>query len=115
MRIHKTLLAFLLAGLSLPVFAGLKAPVDAYEAALQHLQLPQSTAGTVTIMSAGCATCSSRQFRVNAQTSYMANGQSYSLVEYRRMLATVRDREDVYLTIVHNRDLDAVIAIRVDL
>ncbi len=116
MKLHPILLGTLLAVVSLPTLAGLRAPIDAYEAALQGLQLPQSATGTVTIGAReGCATCRSLTFRVTATTRYRANGQSYSLSDYRRLLATVRDRETTYLTIVHDRDSASVIEIRVNL
>ena len=116
MKLRTILLGALLAAASLPALAGLRAPIDAYEAALQSLQLPQSTSGTVTIRaSEGCETCSSLTFRVTESTRYRANGQSYSLVDYRKLLATVRDRASTYLTVVHDRDSDSVIEIRVQL
>ena len=115
MKLNKLLLSAILTIASVPAIAGMRAPVDAYEASLQYLRLPQSSAGTVTIESSGCDTCSTRQFRVTAATNYVANGRSYLLAEYRKLLATVRDREGTYLTIVHDRESDAVIEIRVGL
>lgn len=115
MRIHQTLLAVLLAAVSLPAAAGLLSPIDAYEAALGNTQLPQSSAGTIVVSNSACSTCTTLRFRVNAQTRYTADGQDYTLADFRSLMATVRDRAGTFLTIVHDRDTDAVVAIRVKL
>ncbi len=113
MRVKIVLLAALLS-LSLSATAGLRAAVDAYEVALQDLILPQGPNGNVSI--AACESCvRPLRFRVTGNTLYVANGKNYSLGEYRRLLAGVRDREGSYLTVVHDRESNTVTSIRVQL
>lgn len=113
MRVRTLLLAVLMS-VSLSAVAGLRASVDAYEVALQDLILPQGPNGNVSITA--CESCDRPlRFRVTGNTLYVANGKNYSLAEYRRLLAGVRDREGSYLTVVHDRESNTVMSIRVQL
>ena len=113
MRVKIFLLAALMS-YSLSAAAGLRAAVDAYEVALEDLILPQGPNGNVSITE--CESCERPlRFRVTNRTVYVANDKNYTLADYRRLLATVRDREGSYLTVVHDRETNTVTSIRVKL
>ena len=110
MRIQTTLFAVLLS-LSFSVSADNHIINQAYEIALDELQLPGNVVGSVSFKD--CAKCETQVIRVTVDTRYILNGHDTTLADFREAVNTVTDKERNISTVIHNLQSDTVIAVHV--
>lgn len=107
----RTVVFALALGLSFPAAASFEIVSKAHEVSLADLRLPASTSGTLTFKP--CKDCDYRTVRVTVQTQYETNRQRLALEDFRRQLGTVRNRQNVSVTVLHHLESDTIKAIRV--
>lgn len=110
MRIRAILFALAMC-LSLPAAANFEIVSKAHEVSLADLRLPGSTAGTLTFKP--CRDCDYQTVRVTAATQYEVNKQSVTLEAFRNQLASIRNRRETIVTVLHHLESDTVKAVRV--
>ena len=110
MNIRTVFFAFVL-GLSLPAAANFELVSKAHEVSLADLRLPGSTSGTLTFKP--CKECDYKTVRVTSQTQYETNRRRLELEDFRRQLDSIRNRQDVSVTVLHHLESDTIKAIRV--
>lgn len=96
----KYLLGVLLLALALPAAAEFRTVAEAYEIELSNLRLPQNAAGTIAYKT--CDACEYQTTRVSADTRWILNGRSMSLVKFRKGVAGIKDRKNRYVTVLHH-------------
>ena len=111
MRIPTKTLAVLLIGLSIQAAAEMVAVTEVYEMELRDLRLPVATTGTLSFVS--CEACDPQRVRVTPDTRYSAGGKDYSLADYRRLLASVTRRDEVFALVEHQLASDTIVWVHV--
>ena len=112
MQIRK-LLALVLLGLSLSAAADFKTTTEVYEIDLPNLRLPASEGGTLALKE--CDDCEVLTLRVSAGTRYVVNHRDVTLVEFKKAISRVTNREDVIVDVAHHLASDSVTAVMVKL
>ena len=109
---NKTFIAAL--GLSI-LFASASAQTvsEAYESTLVNFTAPASENGGVTFKS--CLKCEAMTLRVTAATRYEINGEQVRLDQFRKVVASVRNRDRVGLTVLHHLESGRVKLISIDI
>lgn len=109
----KIIISVLLLALALPAAAQFRTVQRAYEVKLADMRLPQSEAGTISFKS--CSNCEFQTTRVNAETSWILNGQSISLVKFRDSIAAIENRQKASVTVLHHLENDRITKVTVTL
>lgn len=109
----KILVSVLLLALALPAAAEFRTVQRAYEVNLADMRLPQNEAGTISYKS--CSNCEFQTTRVNAETTWMLNGRSISLVKFRESVAAIENRDDASVTVLHHLEKDRITKVTVTL
>ena len=99
MKLKLSFAAMILA-LATPAAADFEIIVQAYEVALSEMRLPRVESGTIAFKE--CDTCQYRTKRVDANTSWLINGKSVSLKEFRLAVSRVADRDEEAVSIHHH-------------
>jgi len=107
------LISVLLLALALPAAAEFRTVQRAYEVRLAEMRLPQNEVGTISYKA--CNNCEFQTTRVNAETSWILNGQSVSLVKFRESIAAVEDRDKKSVTVLHHLAKDRITKVTVTL
>jgi hypothetical protein len=110
MKIRSLVVAALIC-VSVPAAADFIDIVKAHEVELANLRLPGTSGGTLSFKP--CDACPYQTVRVTAETSYEANGRSFTLEEFRRELEAV-DPNDEWLTLMHHLESNTITAVRAD-
>ena len=108
---NRTVLFALVLGLSLPAAASFEIVSKAHEVSLTDLRLPGSTSGTLTFKP--CNKCDYKTVRVTTQTQYETNRRRLELEDFRKQLGSIRNRQDVTVTVLHHLESDTIKAVRV--
>lgn len=110
-------LKFSLIGLTLAVSlsatADIRTIAEAYEIALSDVQMPASVNGVLAFKR--CATCELEVVNVNDHTEYVLDRKNIELADFRRSLATVRDRSAVTIIVKHHLESDTIVRVSVTL
>lgn len=109
----KILISVLLLAVALPASAEFRTVQRAYEVNLAEMRLPQNEAGTISYKS--CNSCEFQTTRVNADTSWILNGRSVSLVKFREGVAAAEDRSKATVTVLHHLEKDRITKVTVTL
>ncbi len=112
MRIRK-LLVLVLLGLSFAAVADFRTITEVYEIDLTNLRLPGTEGGTLAIKE--CDECDVQTLRVSAGTRYVLNHRDVTLVEFKKAISRVRNREDVIVDVAHHLESDSVTKVMVKL
>ena len=107
----RTVVFALALGVSFPAAATFEIVSKAHEVSLADLRLPASTSGTLTFKP--CEECDYKTVRVSVETQYETNGQRLALEDFRRQMSSMRNRQDVSVTVLHHLESDTIKAIRV--
>lgn len=83
----------------------------AHEVALTNLRLPSSESGTVGFKA--CADCEYRTEKVTVETLWTVNGRRMSLADFRKVIARVSQRDEVYATVLEHLEEDRVTEVSV--
>ena len=105
------LLATISFALSLPSVAQFRTIAEAYEVRLSDLRLPQSEGGSVAYKT--CDACVYESKLVSNDVEWILDGQSLPLEKFRRDLATVTDRENTPVMVLHHLESDRVTRVSV--
>ena len=111
MHIKKLFLALLLC-LSLPAAAEFKTIERAYEIALSDFRVPVTRSGSV--MFRQCADCEMRIVRMSPTMSFVINGESVELKEFRKSVFEIRDRVRTTVIVRHHLESDTITALKVN-
>ena len=112
MHIRK-LLVLVLLGLSLTAAADFRTTTEVYEIDLINLRLPGTEGGTLALKE--CDDCETQTLRVSAGTRYVLNHRDVTLVEFKKAISRVRNREDVIVDVAHHLESDSVTKVMVKL
>lgn len=107
----RTVVFALALGLSFPAAAGFEIVSKAHEVSLADLRLPASTSGTLSFKP--CEECAYTSVRVTSRTQYETNRQRLPLEDFRKQLASITNRQNVSVTVLHHLESDTIKAIRV--
>jgi hypothetical protein len=77
-----------------------------YEVVLSNFQAPATTNGGVTFQE--CDECERMTVRVTSETVYKVNGRPIRLEDFRKAIASVRDRDEVALTVLHHLESNTI-------
>ena len=109
----KYLVSVLLLAMALPAAAEFRTVQRAYEVNLADLRLPQNEAGTMSFKP--CSNCDFQTTRVNAETTWVFDGRSISLVKLRESIASLENRDDVSVTVLHHLENDRITRVTITL
>ena len=112
MCIRKLFLALVVC-LSLPAAAEFTTIERAYEIALSDFTVPVSQSGSV--MFRQCADCETKIVRMTQATSFVINGESVELKEFRKSVFEIRDRVRTTVIVMHHLESDTITAVKVNL
>ena len=112
MHIRK-LLVLVLLGLSLAAAADFRTTTEVYEIDLINLRLPGTEGGTLALKE--CDDCETQTLRVSAGTRYVLNHRDVTLVEFKKAISRVTNRDDVIVDVAHHLESDNVTAVMVKL
>ena len=112
MHIRK-LLVLVLLGLSLAAAADFRTITEVYEIDLPNLRLPGSEGGTLALKE--CDDCEVQTLRVSAATRYVLNHRDVTLVEFKKAISRVTNREDVIVDVFHHLESNTATTVRVSL
>ncbi len=105
MRI-KIIIATALLAIALPAAAQFRTIQQAYEVELMNLRLPQSESGTLGFKT--CEECAFVTKRLSEDTTWILNGKSMSLKNFRLGVARVSERSNQYVTVLHHLEKDRI-------
>ncbi len=105
------LLAVITFALSLPSMAQFRTIAEAYEVRLSDLRLPQSEGGTVVYKT--CDACAYESKLVSNDVQWILDGRILPLEDFLRDLATVTDRENTPVMVLHHLESDRVTRVSV--
>jgi hypothetical protein len=109
----KVLITAALLSLALPAAADFKQVQEAYEVALSDMRLPRADGGTIAFKE--CAKCEYKRIRVGSDMRYRLNGKDVTLKQFREAMATVENRDDEAVTVLHHLERNQVTAVSVNL
>ena len=112
MHIRK-LLVLVLLGLSLAAAADFRTITEVHEVDLIDLRLPGTEGGTLAINE--CDDCEALTLRVSAGTRYVLNDRDVTLVEFKKAISRVTNRDDVIVDVAHHLESDSVTKVMVKL
>ena len=112
MQIRK-LLVLVLLGLSLSAVADFRTTTEVYEIDLPNLRLPASEGGTLALKE--CQDCEVLTLSVSAGTRYVLNHRDVTLVEFKKAISRVTNRQDVIVDVAHHLASDSVTKVMVKL
>ena len=112
MQIRK-LLVLVLLGLSLTAVADFRTTTEVYEIDLPNLRLPASEGGTLALKE--CQDCEVLTLSVSAGTRYVLNHRDVTLVEFKKAISRVTNRQDVIVDVAHHLASDSVTKVMVKL
>lgn len=113
MKYSKLLTLSLLVCLSMPALAEFTIVTRAHEVTLSDFRAPASSHGIAAFKS--CEDCELFTVRVTPETLYVLNDQSVQLKDFLTALATVTNREDETVTVMHHLESDTVTTISITL
>ncbi len=109
----RMLLVLVLLGLSLSAAADFRTITEVYEVDLIDLRLPGTEGGTLSIKE--CDDCAAQILRVSTTARYVLNDRDVTLVEFKKAISRIRNREDVILDVFHHLQSNTVTAVMVSL
>jgi len=98
---------------SLSATADMRTIAEAYEVTLSDLQMPASENGVLAFKQ--CSTCDLEVVNVSDHTKYVLNHEDVELADFRRSIATVRDRSAVTVIVKHHFESDTIVRVSVTL
>ncbi len=109
---RKSIIAGLLLGLSFAA-SGENLVSRGYELTLADFRPPATTSGGVTFRE--CATCDFITSRVGPGTRYTLNGSAIKLIDLRKVIARVQNREAVTVGILRHLESNTIVTVAVSL
>ena len=109
----RRLLVLTILGLSLSAAADFRTTMEVYEVDLVYLRLPGTVSGTLTF--SDCSNCDTQTIRVTVATRYTVNGRDVMLADFRKTVASIRNRADQIIDVYHDLESDTVIRVNVKL
>lgn len=97
--------------LAMPAAAQFKAITEAYEVALEGFRAPTKANGGVVFRP--CSTCKLTRLRVTADTLYKVKGERVRLDEFRRVIESAPDPEEVSVTVEHHLERNVIVMLDV--
>jgi len=107
------LIAAALLSLALPEAADFKQVAEANEVALRDLSLPRGNGGTIAFKE--CDKCEDKRIRVGSDMRYRLNGKDVTLKTFREAMATVENRDEEAVTVLHHLERNQVNAVSVNI
>jgi len=107
----KVLITAALLSLALSAAADFKQVAEAYEVALSNVRLPRTDGGTIAFKE--CDKCEYKRIRVGSDMRYRLNGKDVTLKQFREAMATVENRDEEAVTVLHHLERNQVTAVSV--
>ena len=84
---------------------------QAYEIAVDDLRLPGNVVGSVSFKD--CDACEVQTVNVTTDTRYLLNNRDVSLVEFRKAVNSIVDKDTNIATVIHHLESDSIVAVHV--
>jgi len=110
---YRTLILSIALLFSLPVSADFETIDQAHEVALSEFRMPTSSSGMLSFRE--CSGCIAHSYRVTNATRYLRNNSPMELREFRKMLATVRNRDQEMIIVLRNLESDTITSVSITL
>jgi len=107
----KILITALALSLALPAAAQFVAITEAYEVQLDGFRAPNKANGGVVFRP--CSTCKLTRLRVTSETQYKVKGERVRLDEFRRVIDSAPDPDEVSVTVEHHLERNVIVMLDV--
>ena len=84
---------------------------QAYEVRLSDFRAPGTAGGTATFKQ--CAECEAQTLRVAGDARYQVNGKTVRFEAFRKAVASVNDRGNTLVVVMHHLESDTIVSINV--
>ena len=84
---------------------------QAYEVNLGNFRAPGTAGGTATFKQ--CSECEAQTVRVAGDARYQVNGKTVRYEDFRKAIASVSDRKQALVVVLHHLESDTIISINV--
>ncbi len=110
---YRTLILSIALVFSLPAGADFDTIDLAHEVALSEFRMPASSNGVLSFSE--CTGCVTHSYRVTSETRYLRNNSPMELSDFRKMLATVRNRNHEMIIVLRNLESDTITSVSITL
>jgi len=97
--------------ISVPAVAQMVTIERAYEIAVDDLSLPGNVVGRVSFKD--CDACEVQTVRVTTDTRYLLNNRDVSLVEFRKAVNSIVNKDTNIATVIHHLESNSIVAVHV--
>ncbi len=99
--------------ISLSAAAEFEPVTRAYEISLNEFRVPATANSALSFKQ--CASCDIETVRVTHRTQYIVNNERLELLEFKRVISRVRDREDKGIIVKHHLESDTIVSVSISL
>ena len=99
--------------ISLSAVAEFEAITRSYEISLDEFRVPATANSALSFKQ--CASCDIETVRVTNRTQYIVNNKRIELLEFKKVISRVRDREDQGIIVKHHLESDTIVAVSISL
>ena len=103
----------LLIFISLSAAAEFEAVTRAYEITLSEFRVPATANSALSFKQ--CSSCDIETIRVTNRTRYIVNNEHLELLEFKKVISRVRDRENKGIIVEHDLESDTIVAVSISL
>ena len=103
----------LLIFISLSAAAEFEAVTRAYEITLSEFSAPATANSALSFKQ--CSSCDIETIRVTNRTRYIVNKELLELLEFKKVISRVRDRQDKGIIVKHHLESDTIVAVSISL
>jgi hypothetical protein len=103
----------LLIFISLSAAAEFEPITRSYEISLNEFRVPATANSALSFKQ--CASCDIETIRVTNRTQYIVNNKHLELLEFKKAISRVRDRENKGIVVKHHLESDTIVAVSISL
>lgn len=111
MQIRKILVLIMFGLMSIQATAEFRTVMEVHEVYLVNVRLPGTESGTLTFSL--CEKCELFTLRVTPATRYVVNGQTVTLVDFRKAVRGIRNRNEQMVDVFHELATNTATTVRV--
>jgi hypothetical protein len=98
---------------SLSAAAEFETVTRAYEIALDEFRVPATANSALSFKQ--CSSCDVETIRVTNRTQYIVNAERIELLEFKKAISRVRNREDKGIIVKHHLESDTIVSVSISL
>jgi hypothetical protein len=103
----------LLIFISLSAAAEFEPITRSYEITLSEFRVPATANSALSFKQ--CSSCETETVRVSNRTRYIVNNEHIELLEFKKVISRVRDRENKGIIVKHHLESDTIVAVSISL